>query len=29
MFEGWIKYSIDSQDLTAAGTTEGQEDQEE
>ena len=27
MFEGWIKYSIDSQDLTAAGTTEGQEEQ--
>ena len=26
MFEGWIEYSIDSQDLTAAGTTEGQEE---
>ena len=26
MFEGWIKYSIDSQDLTAAATTRGGEE---
>ena len=24
MFEGWIKYSIDSQDLTAVAVTDGQ-----